>query len=192
MTKSVIGGVRLCLYQPWMLPWPMALPILLLPLQHLEVSSKDRISKSPLIHRFTPLMINGRIPRLTRSSCEDLEMDALELSTCLKTWLRIRQLTRLRWTYSSRMVMQSALLSTYVGRSNINRPLSVATSEWARLGNDLLWWGVGTLLTSPSDSPFSSVSWIQDEQERGANYYCTTCCNKVLNQRKRWAQWNLA
>jgi len=26
----------------------------------------------------------------------------------------------------------------YEGRSNINRPLSVATSDWARLGNDLV------------------------------------------------------
>ena len=63
----------------------MDLPILLLPLQHLEVFSKDRISKSPLIHHFTPLMINGRIPYRTHSSCEDLKMGALELSYCLKT-----------------------------------------------------------------------------------------------------------
>jgi hypothetical protein len=53
----------------------MELAILLLSLQHLEVSSKDRISKSPLIHHFTPLMINGKIPHLTHSSCEDLEME---------------------------------------------------------------------------------------------------------------------
>ena len=31
----------------------------------------------------------------------------------------------------------------YVGRSNTNRPLSVATSEWARLGNDFVQWCVG-------------------------------------------------
>ena len=96
MTKSLIGGVRLYLCQPWMLPRPVDLPILLLPLQHLEVFSKDRISKSPLIHHFTPLMINGRVPHLTHSSCEDLEMGALELSTCSKTSPRIRQLTRFR------------------------------------------------------------------------------------------------
>jgi len=29
-------------------------------------------------------------------------------------------------------------LFIYEGRSNINRPLSVATSEWARLGNNLV------------------------------------------------------
>ena len=51
--------------------------------------------------------------------------------------------------------------------------------------------GVGTLLTSPSDSLFSSVSWIQDGRERSANYYCATCCNsnKVPNRQKR-AEWN--
>jgi len=114
MPKSLIGGVRLYLYQPWMLPRPMDLPVLLMPLQHLEVFSKDRISKSPLIHHFTPLMINGRIPHRTHSSCEDLEMGALELSNYMKTWPRIRQLTRLRWTYSSRMIMQSALPSTHM------------------------------------------------------------------------------
>ena len=38
-------------------------------------------------------------------------------------------------------VVHSTIISRrhkYVGRSNINWPLSVATSEWARLGNDLV------------------------------------------------------
>ena len=58
-------------------------------------------------------------------------------------------------------------LLIYEGRSNINRPLSVATSEWERLGNNCatVWWGVGTLLTSPSDSSFSTVESKMGERE---------------------------
>lgn len=84
----------------------------------------------------------------------------------------------------------------YEGWSNINRALSVATNEWAQLGNAAVWWGVGTLLASPSDLPFSYVCWIEDERERererGVIYYCVTWCNKVTKQRKRWVEWNLA
>jgi len=81
-------------------------------------------------------------------------------------------------------------ITIYEGRSYINRPLSVASSEWTR-PCAMVWWRVGTLLTSASDSLSSSDSWIQNERERDANNYCATCCNKVPNQRKRWAQINL-
>ena len=37
-------------------------------------------------------------------------------------------------------VQCAGLIKNYEGRSNINRPLSVATSEWARLGSDLVRW----------------------------------------------------